>query len=182
MKYKGFLLATAGGLAMAPGAQAADLQLKAPVMVPPPPSWTGWYIGVHAGAAWQNMNAANYYSGVANNHIDRSSFMGGGQIGYNWQHGNAVFGLEGDLSGFTGGPSWSAATVFGPKSISTKTNWLSTIRGRMGLAVTDTMVYVTGGVAFGNVSNNHHVTAFQRSFRYEVGEQDQGRLGGRRRH
>ena len=73
MNYKGFLLATAGGLAMAPGAHAADMQVKAPVMVPPPPSWTGWYVGVHAGAAWQNMNAINVGSCRPTNHSDGSA-------------------------------------------------------------------------------------------------------------
>src|SRR3974390_1156413 len=101
MKYKGFLLATAGGLAVAPGAQAADMLVKAPP--PPPPSWTGFYIGAHVGAAWENMNAENYYSRL--NHVDGSTFIGGGQIGYNWQHGNSVFGLEGDISGLSNGPS-----------------------------------------------------------------------------
>jgi outer membrane immunogenic protein len=157
MKYKGFLLATAGGIAMVPGAQAADMQLKAPVMVPVA-SWTGWYIGAHAGAAWQNMNANNTYGEASVMHIDGSSFMGGGQIGYNWQHGNAVFGLEGDISGFSRGPSYAPAFPFvSSKSISTKTNWLSTVRARMGLAVADTMVYATGGLAIGSVTNSQNV-------------------------
>jgi len=148
MKYKGFLLATAGGLAVAPAAQAADLLVKAPIM--PPASWTGWYIGAHAGAAWQNMSANGTY-GSSLSHVDGSTFIGGGQIGYNWQHGNSVFGIEADISGFSNGPSITAGG--NSKTLSTKTDWLSTIRPRVGLAVADTMVYATGGVAFGNVSN-----------------------------
>lgn len=157
MIYKGFLLATAGSMAMVPGAQAADMQLKAPVMAAPVASWTGWYLGVHAGAAWQNMNANNTYGDSAVSHIDGSSFIGGGQIGFNWQHGNSVFGLEGDISGLSTGPSYSPSIRGSSKTISTKTNWLSTIRGRMGLAVGDTMVYATGGLAIGNVSNTHNI-------------------------
>ncbi|HLH98351.1 MAG TPA: outer membrane protein [Xanthobacteraceae bacterium] len=155
MKYKGFLLATAGGLAVAPGAQAADMLVKAP-LAPVAPSWTGWYIGAHAGAAWQNMSAANIYGGSEQNHVDGSSFIGGGQLGYNWQHGSSVFGIEADISGLSNGPSWHAGGTLA-KSVSTSTNWLSTIRGRMGLAVADTMVYATGGVAFGGVKNSQHV-------------------------
>src|SRR5579871_1300289 len=160
MKYKGFLLATAGGLAMAPGAQAADMLVKAPLM-PAAPSWTGFYLGGNVGAAWQNMNAANaansgyFFCGSSCSHIDGSSFTGGGQIGYNWQHGNSVFGLEADISGFSKGPSWHSG--FGGndsvKGISTNANWLSTFRARLGLAVTDTMVYATGGLAVGSVTN-----------------------------
>jgi outer membrane immunogenic protein len=156
MKYKGFLLATAGGLAIVPGAQAADLAVKAPIMPPPPvANWTGWYIGAHAGAAWQNLNATNADAYAAFSHIDGSSFIGGGQIGYNWQHGNAVFGVEGDISGLTSGPTWTRAN--GTKSISTKTNWLSTIRLRTGLALGDTMVYATGGLAIGQVNDSQRV-------------------------
>ena len=152
MKYKGFLLATAGGLAVAPGAQAADMLVKAPL--PAASSWTGWYIGANVGAAWQNMNA-NVLINPYHTHVDGSSFIGGGQLGYNWQHGNSVFGIEGDISGLSNGPSWSSPTG-SQKGISTHTNWLSTIRGRMGLAVGDTMAYVTAGIAFGGVHNHYN--------------------------
>jgi outer membrane immunogenic protein len=158
MKYKGFLLATAGGLAMAPGAHAADMQLKAPAFQPPPPAtWTGWYIGAHAGVNWQQANSINNYSTTSANvaHTDGSGFIGGGQIGYNWQHGNSVFGLEGDISWLGGGGSASTASSgkIG-NAVSNKVDWLSTVRGRMGLAVGDTMVYATGGVAFGHATNS----------------------------
>src|SRR3974390_2087038 len=103
MKYKGFLLATAGGLAVAPMAQAADMLVKAPPP-PPPPSWTGWYIGANVGAAWQNMKDNSSY-GSRVTHLDGSTFIGGGQIGYNFQHGNSVFGIEADISGLSSGPS-----------------------------------------------------------------------------
>jgi outer membrane immunogenic protein len=161
MKYKGFLLATAGGLAMAPGAQAADMQLKAPALVPPPATWTGWYIGAHAGANWQQSSSINNYTTLSANlsHTDGSGFIGGGQIGYNWQHGNSVFGIEGDISWLGGGGSFSGNPTFATpgkmeESVSNKVDWLSTVRGRMGLAVGDTMVYATGGVAIGHAKNS----------------------------
>jgi outer membrane immunogenic protein len=161
MKYKGFLLATAGGLAVAPGAQAADLQIKAPTMVPPPASWTGWYIGAHAGVNWQQASSINNYATLSANlsHTDGSGFIGGGQIGYNWQHGNSVFGVEGDFSWLGGGGSFSGNPAFSApgkmeESVSNKVDWLSTVRGRMGLAVGDTMVYATGGVAIGHTKNS----------------------------
>ncbi|HEY4407993.1 MAG TPA: outer membrane protein [Xanthobacteraceae bacterium] len=157
MTYKGFLLATAGGLAMAPGAQAADMQLKAPALVPPPPTWTGWYIGGHAGANWQQASSINNYTSTSANsaHTDGSGFIGGGQIGYNWQHGNSVFGLEGDISWLGGGGSWTGRANPGKIApfASNKVDWLSTVRGRIGLAVGDTMVYATGGVAIGHANN-----------------------------
>ena len=52
---KRFLLA-AGLLALTGGAHAADLPVKAPPIVAPAPSWTGWYIGVNGGGAWGTVN------------------------------------------------------------------------------------------------------------------------------
>src|SRR5882724_3632668 len=96
---KGFLIATSAGFAAAaamPGAQAADMPIKAPRYVEPAASWAGWYIGAHAGAAWQNAQSVDY--GFS---FSKTAFIGGGQLGYNWQHGNFVFGLEGDISALT---------------------------------------------------------------------------------
>src|SRR5258705_10039035 len=102
MKSKGFLLAAAatGAAAFAPGAMAADMPLKAaPMVVPPAASWAGWYVGVHAGVNWQQAHNANGYSGFqGTDRTDSTGFIGGGQIGYNWQNGNFVFGIEADGS------------------------------------------------------------------------------------
>jgi outer membrane immunogenic protein len=149
-KKNGFLLATSAGFAAAaavvPGAQAADMPIKAPQYVPPAASWAGWYIGAHAGAAWQQAQE-NEYAFVT---FSKTSFIGGGQLGYNWQHGNFVFGLEGDISGLSGKNSISSNGY----AISSSIRWLSTVRGRFGLAVGDTMAYATAGVAIGGVRNS----------------------------
>src|SRR5215470_19906707 len=105
MRKKGFLIATSAGFAAAaaPGAQAADLPIKAPRYIEPAASWEGWYAGVHAGVAWQKTDANIFEPGdtfdLASASFSKTGFIGGGQIGYNWQHGNFVFGLEGDISG-----------------------------------------------------------------------------------
>ncbi len=154
MKYRGFLLATTGGLAAAGGAQAADLPTKAPAYVPAPVPfiWEGFYLGVNVGAAWQHSDVANYPGYSAN--VAGSSFIGGGQIGYNWQHGNIVYGVEADIQGLSGSANASfGSAVPANKSVDTKIRWLSTVRGRAGLVVGDTMAYATGGVAFGGVRN-----------------------------
>ena len=152
MTYKGFLLASAGGLAAASGgAQAADLPVKAAMAPPVAADWTGFYAGLHAGGAWQNMNLTN--SGYAGNSTSASSFIGGGQVGYNWQHGNFVYGVEADISGLSKGfrgPDVTTKTT--PLTgIKSDINWLSTYRVRAGLAVGDTMAYMTGGLAIGGV-------------------------------
>jgi len=161
MKKKGFLLATAatGAAAFAPGAMAADMPLKAPapVAVAPAASWAGFYIGGHAGVAWHQAHAASSYQGalalLPELSASKTGFIGGGQIGYNWQRGNFVFGLEADgswLSVKAGNQHNFFGYAFGATH---KIEWLSTVRGRFGLAVGDTMAYVTGGVAFGGVKN-----------------------------
>jgi outer membrane immunogenic protein len=153
-KYSGFLLATAGGFAAASGAQAADLPVKAPVYnAPPMVSWEGWYAGLHAGANWQRTTTDNPYLAVAGiSSATEAGFIGGGQIGHNWQTANWVYGLEADISGLTGSASASNTGY----SLSGKVRWLSTFRGRFGTTLGgmgDTIIYATGGLAVGGVDN-----------------------------
>src|SRR5215475_3072953 len=73
--------------------EAADAP-RAPAYPPPPPPlpyylWTGVYAGVHAGGGWADLGVGNTGSG----------FIGGGQVGYNYQINQWVFGLEGDIAG-----------------------------------------------------------------------------------
>ena len=152
MKYSGFLLATVGGVStVAAGAQAADLPYKAPMMAAPAVSWQGWYAGLSAGGAWQNMGAVNQeYAGTS---YSSSSFIGGGQLGYNWQHGTFVYGVEADISGLTHGYRQAAPEVGKGNMVKSDIEWLATFRGRAGLAVNDTLVYMTGGLAVGGVKN-----------------------------
>ena len=66
MTYKGFLLASAGGLAAASGsAQAADLPVKAAMAAPVAVNWTGWYAGLHAGGAWQSIERVSTRDGLS---------------------------------------------------------------------------------------------------------------------
>jgi outer membrane immunogenic protein len=96
---------------------------------------------------------------------DKPSFLGGGQVGYDWQIDSRwVVGIEGDWDylnsryGFcrqTSTPSTGGCSDngFGFETISSNTEWLSTARGRLGVIATNNMlVYVTGGAAWGRVS------------------------------
>jgi outer membrane immunogenic protein len=168
MGKRGFLIATSAGFAAAaaiPGAQAADMPIKAPRYVEPAANWAGWYIGAHAGAAWQQTSANILEEGESpfGSTFSKTGFIGGGQIGYNWQHGNFVFGLEGDISGLTGKNSlftFDSGKDPSAYGFSSQIRWLSTVRTRFGLAVGDTMVYATGGVAFGGVKNFQSIAEF----------------------
>ena len=155
-KSKGFLLATAatGAAAFAPGAMAADLPAKAPapMIVPPAASWAGWYIGLHAGVSWTQSTNLGTFTTSPLERTDATGFIGGGQIGYNWQSGNFVFGIEVDGSGLSAKETATDANNPG-YSASNQIRWLATARTRFGLAVGNTMAYATAGVAFGGVKN-----------------------------
>jgi outer membrane immunogenic protein len=126
-------------------ATAADLPrqtpvYKAPAYVAPVFNWTGAYIGLNAGGGW----GKSEYGGV--DKYDVSGGMVGATVGYNWQFGTWVLGLEGDAD-------W--ANIKGSGVLSdTKNEFLSTIRGRVGYSFDRFMPYVTGGLAVGNVKAN----------------------------
>ena len=135
-------------LLSATSAIAADLSLAPLYKAPPPPApaydWSGFYVGVNGGGgwghSWWNANTTGF---------PLSGGQAGGTAGYNWQTGNVVFGIEGDLdwSGFDG----SATTPGCPAGCSTSDNWLSTVRGRVGYSFGRIMPYVTGGLAVGDI-------------------------------
>jgi outer membrane immunogenic protein len=84
---------------------------------------------------------------------DTSGFVGGGQAGYNWQKGNVVLGLETEFEYFrsAGTSSNTVETVQKTGTLtvtsSMSTNWLFTLRPRLGWAVDNWLVYATGGLA-----------------------------------
>ena len=134
---KKLLLATAAIVAMGVvSASAADLPrqtYKAPAYVPPAPvlyNWTGPYVGLSAGGSFGSGSDAGIVGGTA---------------GYTFQTGPWVFGIEGDMN-------WLSHT-----NAAVRNNWLATIRGRLGYAMGSNgsiMPYITGGAAFGDVSNS----------------------------
>jgi outer membrane immunogenic protein len=157
MGRKGFLLATASGMAAAAtsGAQAADMPTKAIAPAPAAASWAGWYIGLNGGSAWQHSvtNSSYFETQGTSQTTEVSSLIGGGQIGYNWQNGNYVYGVEADISGLTGTGSTQDHRVGEGKITTNKIKWLSTLRTRQGLAIGDTLLYMTGGLAIAGVNN-----------------------------
>jgi outer membrane immunogenic protein len=123
------LIAAASTTALTQIALASDLPVKAPpAPVAAPYSWTGWYIGLNAGALWGNSDVTSsapctatttppaYFCGAAGvsvgaangaavgaagtGSLSDSGFTGGVQTGYNWQNGNIVLGLEADFNAF----------------------------------------------------------------------------------
>src|SRR4249919_1593818 len=97
---RNFLAATAAVsavLTMSIGANAADLPPRpapAPVYAPPPYSWAGFYVGGNIGGAWTHTTITDNITGASLDTGGLSGFIGGGQLGYNFQTGNFVWGGE----------------------------------------------------------------------------------------
>jgi outer membrane immunogenic protein len=97
-------------------------------------SWAGPYLGGNLGYEWGS---------VSNNATKSSGIAGGVQGGYNFQSGNWVFGVEGDLE-LTGASDTFASWKF-------SNPWFGTVRGRAGYAFNNILFYGTGGLAFGEL-------------------------------
>jgi opacity protein-like surface antigen len=144
-----FALGYAGAVAPA----SAGMYAKAPVVAAQPWSWSGFYLGGHAGYGWvrdpfSNLNFLD--NTITLSGVDSSGFVGGAQAGANWQSGRVVGGLEIDLSGSAiKGSASNSVTAFGAVSQATqtdKTDWFGSARARLGYLVTPSLLlYGTGG-------------------------------------
>jgi outer membrane immunogenic protein len=146
MKRMCFAFATV--LAFAGTAAAADLSNRPPPYYPKAPvvvpvyNWTGFYVGINGGGAF----GKSAWDTAGNRNVDGG--LVGGTVGYNYQFGQAVAGVEGDIDWTDINGTGNTACPVGCKTSNT---WLSTVRGRLGYAADRFMPYVTGGAAFGNI-------------------------------
>ena len=169
------LIATAAlGVARAP---AADMPQPPPepvyrAAVPAPVvTWTGWYMGVNAGADWATSDATTVvstpgtffgscviceanFATLGNQRLSTNGFTGGIQGGYNWQSGNLLLGIEADFERFRSAGVTSATGTFNTLNsstaaitTSTSTSWLLTARPRVGFVADNWLLYGTGGLA-----------------------------------
>jgi outer membrane immunogenic protein len=136
--------------------------------------WDGFYIGLNAGVLtnstctnWTPTNPAVIARFNTSNCPSNSVFLGGGQLGYNWQINQIVIGLEGDYDGvnsktksriydYPGGAVVPAGTFsfYGKNT----PNGLGTIRARFGYAVDNWLPYVTAGAALAGGSTRSSAT------------------------
>jgi outer membrane immunogenic protein len=164
---------------------------------PPPPMWTGFYVGLNAGGTWSESNsvrtdaanircvsfggpcgplstarllaAASAVGATGAWPVSNGGFIGGGQVGYNYQFStNFVAGLEADIQGIAGANNSAAAANVVPVpllapptvimtslSANKSVDYIGTVRGRLGYLVTPTLlVYGTGGLAYGGVTSS----------------------------
>jgi outer membrane immunogenic protein len=152
-------LALLASLTIPMAASAADLRVKAPPAppMPPPFSWTGFYIGGNIGGAWARHDETDSLFGLNfDNGNNDGVFIGGGQLGFNYQVNNFVLGVEGDFD-------WAANNnnngngIFVPGlgqtvRVSSNDTWITTLAARFGVAYDRVLFY--GKAGGGWVGNN----------------------------
>jgi outer membrane immunogenic protein len=177
--------AVLASLLVAASASAADLPVytKAPA-VAVVYDWTGYYIGTNVGYSWGRGSTDGSVTGTQNvttargatvltsvttalptlplsGRADVNGVIGGAQLGYNWQRGTWLFGLEGDIQGSGEHGFSDVCTIAGCPAGSVafnreyKLDWFGTARGRVGFLPTERLVlYATGGLAYGGFSGS----------------------------
>jgi outer membrane immunogenic protein len=200
---KKLILALSAVALSAVGASAADMAVKAlPMAAPIAYTWSGWYVGVNAGGAWNDGRDDVFPTGcflivggcggaLTNNplrsdslRLNGAGFTGGAQAGYNWQRERWVFGIEGDINynGINDGNATNRPLVapLGGNFVHTESDrmgWFGTLRGRVGMTITPSfLLYGTGGLAFGQVKSASAV-AFTITPDTYAGSIDQTRAG-----
>ncbi len=147
------LLALSGLAMPGAGAIAADVP---PGRLPPPArgpvfvpyfTWVGFYAGLNAGYGFGNSNWTAT-TGLSTGDFDVGGALVGGTLGYNYQLGSFIVGLETDLgwSGIKGDTATNCVV-----RCETELRWLGTTRARLGYAFDRFLPYITGGISYGNV-------------------------------
>ena len=167
---KKILLCSVASIALPVVASAADMPMKAYAPAAAVYSWTGFYIGGSAGGALHqsstDYSAADAWdTGYSNPAIGNSKVAGmiGGTVGYNYQIRNFVIGAEGDYSyvggaGRTGVGGWpDCGFTRCSASASTDVEGFASIRGRVGVDFSGTLVYGTAGIGWLKLKDNFNV-------------------------
>ena len=144
------LIALATTLFLSTSAFAADLYLPAPeqVMIPDMAvmDWNGFYAGVSGGYG----QAGIYLDDVSEDGTDLTGVLGGVQVGYNYQAGNIVFGVEGDV--LASNINVEAGAADNDFDADMRVNYLASLRARVGIApASNLLIYATGGIATASV-------------------------------
>src|SRR5215470_17922436 len=165
-EMKKLLLGIVGVIALAAPASAADLAArpytKAPAMIAAVYDWSGFYIGANGGwgtshKCWDGYNGAGVFVGSEGCH-DASGGIAGGQLGYRWQAGSWVFGVEGqgDWADLKGRNISQVVPAFTNES---KIGAFGLLTGQIGYAANNVLFYVKGGAAVTDDRFRSFVTA-----------------------
>jgi len=162
MHRAGLLAFTLTSFVALAAAHAADMYAPGPGGYKddfvPVTNWQGLYTGFNGGAGWSADTpvvsiTTNLGGFAAAKKLDADGGFGGAQIGYNWQRGAFVFGVEADLEVSNIKDHYSQ--LFGANFFDARKqlDYFSTVRGRLGYAFGNVLVYGTGGFATGFVHN-----------------------------
>jgi outer membrane immunogenic protein len=151
-------LLMAGAVALAAGTQAFAADLPPPmapaprapaayVPVSPAYNWSGFYIGLNTGYGFGNSTWNTPFGNSSSFAVDGA--MAGGTIGWNYQMGQVVFGLEGDYDwqNVRGSDNSTCVNTLIGSNCATSSNWYGTFRGRLGYAMDRVLLYATAGGA-----------------------------------
>jgi outer membrane immunogenic protein len=163
------------GLGIAINGQVFAADLRRPVLAPAAPQtdWSGFYVGGNIGYGWNHAVLTDSFSAPGFGQLGITTVttenlngpVWGGQVGYNWQVGKVVLGLETDLNATrqifnqpsacnVGGAIVPGCTVYPTDRI----QWFGTLRGRVGVAMDRWLLYATGGAAWQNLRSDGQVT------------------------
>lgn len=167
---KKFLLGTVGlvALSLSAPASAADLAARPYSKAPPPVaaavmSWTGFYIGLQGGGGWGTSDETffgtpNTAAFLGTQSYDTTGGFVGGVVGYNWQAGAFVLGIEGDYHWADINGRSSVINV-GPPNLGdtyyTQLRGFGDIKGRLGYAAGPALLFVSGGAAVGDIQHRY---------------------------
>jgi len=151
------------------GASAAVADGYAPppgYAVVPFVSWTGLYVGGHVGGAWSEVDWSNISLTGERFNNNNSGFIGGGQIGYNFQIGNLLLGVEATLSGADLSRDFRSILVPTAR-FSADIDTIATVTGRFGFASDQWLLYGKAGWAGAQVEFSGRNTALNDSFSFD---------------
>ncbi|MGJ5178953.1 outer membrane protein [Bradyrhizobium oligotrophicum] len=173
---KKLVLMTTAIVVLASPALAADLAARPYTKAPPPVmaaiyDWSGFYIGANGGGGWSH-NTWDLVGGGREGSHDSSGGTVGGQVGYRWQMGQIVFGVEaqGNWADFSGD---NVSSLFATRN-RTKTDAFGLFTGQVGYAWNNVLLYAKGGAAV--TSNTYSIT--NATTGASLGSTDDTRWGG----
>jgi outer membrane immunogenic protein len=156
--FAGLLALTLTAPAFAADLPARGYNKAAPVAVSPYYDWSGFYIGANAGYGWARDDHADLLGGGGfftfgpggifggRQRVEPRGAVYGGQMGYNWQAANWVYGLE--VAGDGSNLKRTDLALFGPgEFLTSKVDGFVTVTGRLGYALNNWLPYIKGGYA-----------------------------------
>lgn len=171
-----FLIAATALVVSAGAATAADIAARPYTKAPPPVAapvynWSGFYVGGNGGYGWGKVDHDDLLPGFGGfwtsgpngplgttQTIKPEGAVYGGQIGYNWQFGTWVFGLEGQFNGADLKRTDTSIFFPGTDRLRTKVDTFATVTGRVGYAFNNWLHYIKGGYAGANLKTTNFDT------------------------